>query len=83
MMNWKLQFSIEVLPLLNTQIYNEICQEFNSYTTEEYDEIHGVWKIKTYEKELEYEYDDMSDSESDDVSDGESIDDFKREYMWF
>lgn len=52
MMNWKLQFSIEVLPLLNTQIYNEICQEFNSYTTEEYDEIHGVWKIKTHEKRV-------------------------------
>lgn len=34
-------------------------------------------------KELEYEYDDMSDSESDDVSDDESDDDFKREYMWF
>lgn len=46
MTNWKLQFSLEVLPLINTQLYDEICLEFDSYATEEYDEIHGVWKIK-------------------------------------
>jgi hypothetical protein len=82
-MNWKLQFSLKVLPLLNTQIYNEICQEFDSYATEEYDEIHGVWKIEIHEKELEYGSNNVSDGESDNVSDYGSEDDFKREYVWF